>query len=84
MTLALFRSGEVGKALDVAGTQLVAGMKELTDWPSAGDEEVVAVVREEWCQCLMHPGLDKGLLLLEVPPFLLGRMVVLEYSYSSL
>ena len=68
----------------MAGTQLVAGMKELTDWPSAGDEEVVAIVREEWCQCLMHPGLDKGLLLLEVPPFLLGRMVVLEYSYSSL
>ena len=66
MTLALFRSGKVGKALDVAGTQLVAGMKELTDWPSAGDEEVVAVVREEWCQCLMHPGMDKGVLLMFV------------------
>ena len=53
----------MGKALDVAGKQLIAGMKELTDRPSTGDEEVMAVVREEWCQCLGHPGLGKGALL---------------------
>ena len=81
MALGLFRSGEVGKALDVAGSQLIAGMKDLTDRPSAGDEEVVAVVREEWCQCLVYPGLDKG--ALEGRRFSVFVFACTKYSYSS-
>ena len=58
--LALFESGEASKALDVAGTLLVAGLRELTERPSAGDKEAVEAVREEWCQCLVHPELNEG------------------------
>ena len=58
--LDLFESGEARKALDVAGTLLVAGLRELTEKPSAGDKETVEAVREEWCQCLVHPGLNEG------------------------
>lgn len=44
----------------MAGTLLVAGLRELTEKPSAGDKETVEAVREEWCQCLVHPGLNEG------------------------
>ena len=56
----LFESGEVKQALSLADTLLIPTLKAFSVRKCEGDEEVLESVREEWCQCLMHPSLKKG------------------------
>ena len=58
----LFENNNVREALKEANSLLVPGLAALARSPCEGDNEVLAAVREEWCQYLTHPGLSEGAL----------------------
>ena len=56
----LFEQGQVRAALEMADHLLVPALKAVAEYPCAGDDSVVEKVREEWCNCLMHPSLSES------------------------
>ncbi len=60
MSKKVFEGGQVHESLSVAHSLLVPALKEFSLRACEGDEEGLERVREQWCQCLMHPSLNKG------------------------
>ena len=48
------------EALKLANSHLIPALKAFSLWPCEGDDVVLEAVREEWCQCLVHPLLNEG------------------------
>lgn len=57
----IFEKGEVVSAMKIANTHLVPSLGAFAMSICPGDEDVLEKVREEWCQCLTHPGLTEGI-----------------------
>ena len=55
-----FENGKVSEALQLANSHLIPALKAFSLWPCEGDNLVLEAVREEWCQCLVHPLLNEG------------------------